>query len=33
MADQSQRMTAGGMTQTMGGMTQTLGAQTSGGNS
>ena len=33
MADQSQRMSAGGMTQTMGGMTQTLGAQTSGGNS
>ena len=40
MADQSQRMNAGGMTQTMGGMTQTmggmtqkLGAQTSGGNS
>ena len=31
MADQSQRMNAGGMTQTMGGMTQTLGAQTSGG--
>ncbi|KQO13358.1 circularly permuted type 2 ATP-grasp protein [Sphingomonas sp. Leaf242] len=33
MADQSQRMNAGGMTQTMGGITQTLGAQTSGGNS
>ena len=33
MADQSQRMNAGGMTQTMGGMKQTLGAQTSGGNS
>ncbi|KQM56791.1 hypothetical protein ASE69_02475 [Sphingomonas sp. Leaf208] len=31
MADQSQRMNAGGMSQTMGGMTQTLGAQTSGG--